>query len=122
MADDYSGTNQIQQPTIVQGPSEFPTLPKQYVGRLRKGSTTPSVINVLEWIAVNTVAISVTNFVDGQVGQTINILGDGFTTIVNGGKIITNTAANKLLLVNKVYTFTLRELVAGTRIWYERIT
>ena len=34
------------------------------------------------------------------------VLGDGFTTLVHGSNIKTNTAANKLLATNQVYIFT----------------
>lgn len=69
-------------------------------------ATTPSVENQEFWIANNTGAVTITNFLNGYVCQVIRILGDGFTTIANNANIKTNTGANKLLAVNKVYVFT----------------
>lgn len=76
--------------------------------------TTPKVSNVNRFVCNNAGATTVTQFVGGAEGQTIKILGDGNTTITNGTNIFTNTGANKLLLDNVVYTFTL-----FNTIWYE---
>jgi hypothetical protein len=57
--------------------------------------------------AGNTVANNVTYFDDGQDGQQIAVLGDGFTMVVHDvAKLKTNTGANKLLSADKVYRFT----------------
>lgn len=76
-------------------------------------TTTPDVQNILYFTshASNT---NVTNFLHGQGGQTIYILGNGHTTVVNGTLIKTNTAVNKNLAANKVYRFT---YFSG--VWYE---
>lgn len=71
-----------------------------------KTATTVSVLNLVRVKFSNTGAASVTNFTGGQQGQEIKILGDGNTTLVHGTSIFCNTGANKLLAVNKVYTFT----------------
>lgn len=71
------------------------------------GDTTPSVLNQDYWECMNTGAVTITQFEYGYNLQTLKILGDGFTTIANNANIKTNTGANKLLAVNKVYTFTL---------------
>jgi hypothetical protein len=81
-------------------------LPIRFVGELTVGAANPSVLNVERWKAANTGAINVTDFIDGQEGQEIKILGDGFTTVNHNVNIKTNTGANKLLAANKVYTFT----------------
>ena len=51
--------------------------------------------------------LTVTNFIDGSDQQTIRILGDGNMTVSHNSNIKTNTAADKLLAVNKIYVFTL---------------
>ena len=89
-------------------------LPFKGIDTLQKTSVTPSVANLETWIAANTGAVTITNFMKGAVGQRIKILGDGFTTIANNTVIKTNTGANKLLAVNKVYRFTYIN-----NIWYE---
>lgn len=81
-------------------------LEKQYVQPLTMLSTTPSVLNKRIFQAINIGPVTVTDFTFGAQGQRIYILGDGFTTIQNGVLIFTNTGANKLLAVNKVYKFT----------------
>lgn len=92
----------------------FSLLPKNPVDKFKPTDTTPSVLNCLNWICKNTGAITVTNFDDGAEGQSIKVLGDGFTTVANNAFIKTNTGANKLLVANKVYRFT---LFAG--VWIE---
>jgi hypothetical protein len=83
----------------------FRVLPKSPVDKFQLTDTTPSVKNCENWICQNVAGVVVTNFDDGAVGQKINILGDGFTTISNNAFIKTNTGANKLLAVNKIYRF-----------------
>lgn len=68
--------------------------------------TTINVLNITRVELKNTTAVTVTNLIGSQEGQEVKILGDGYTTIQHGTNIFTNTAANKLLAVNKVYTFT----------------
>jgi hypothetical protein len=96
IADDVRFLGRVQfQNLIEQSPSDIP-----------EGDTTPIVLNRTRLVCTNTGATSITQFKQGQEGQEIKILGDGFTTLVHGTYIKTNTAANKLLAVNKVYTFT----------------
>lgn len=64
------------------------------------------MLNLTRIVFANLAPVSVTDFLNAQEGQEIKVLGDGQTTIVHGTKIKTNTAANKLLAVNKIYTFT----------------
>ena len=84
---------------------QFNTVPVELPQKFIATDTTPSVKNHRKWIANNAGATTVTQFDDGQNGQEIKILGDGFTTVANNANIKTNTAANKLLAANKVYTF-----------------
>lgn len=84
----------------------FNKLPKKPISRFAIGSATPSVANCEYWKCGGTV-LTITNFKGGQQAQTINILGDGNTTIANNANIVTNTGANKLLINNRVYRFTL---------------
>lgn len=98
---------EIADEILFQGPVVFAELPQQPISEIARLDTTPSVLNRTRLKTRNTVATSITNFLGGQDGQEIKILGDAFTTLVNGTFIKTNTAANKLLAVNKVYTFSL---------------
>lgn len=82
------------------------------------GGTTPSsTINTLNTSRIALSAstpITVTTLQNGAEGQLIVFLGDGNTTIENNTTIKTNTGADKLLLVNRVYVF---YFFSG--VWYE---
>lgn len=97
---------------IQEAPVTKLALDKTFVGSMK--GVTPSVKNLEVFRGTNTGAVIVTQFTSGQDGQTIRILGDGQMTITNGANIKTNTGANKLLLANKVYTFT-----RISNVWYE---
>src|SRR3954463_7568745 len=91
---------------VFDGPTEFNKLPTKRVIPFIKLDTTPSVRDNEFFKATNTGAITVTQFDDGQECQRLHILGDGFTTVKNNANIITNTGADKLLVLNRVYRFT----------------
>lgn len=105
--------NRLTDEISVEAPVRQQVLEKKYA-RNSKGDTTPSVLNTEKLAFANVGATLVTKFDDGQPNQEVTILGDGQTTIANNAVIKTNTGANKLLAVNKVYRFT---NFAG--IWYE---
>jgi len=75
---------------------------------------TPKVSNAEVFQCVYSAPTTITNFVGGSDNQTIRVLGDGNATVQNGTKIKTNTGANKLLVLNKVYRFTYIN-----NLWYE---
>jgi hypothetical protein len=95
---------QINEDRQYNGRSNFTILPDNRVDTL-KNSTTPNVENRQVFKGCGSV-VSVTQFKGGADGQTIRIKGDGTTTIVHGTYIKTNTGANKLLAVNRLYAFT----------------
>lgn len=98
---------QITDPVMFLGTVYFQELPENPISPAQPGDTGPSVLNRVRLAFNNSGAISVTNLRYGQEGQEVKILGDGFTTLIHGTYIKTNTGANKLLAANKVYTFTL---------------
>jgi len=67
---------------------------------------TPNVLNRSFFVGANANPTTVTDFLNGAPGQRLYILGDGNMTITNGSFIFTNTGADKLLAVSKVYRFT----------------
>ena len=89
-------------------------LPNRFVGELKPGTLAPSVRNVEKWIATNTAPQDINDFRDGQNGQTIVVLGEGFSTVIHAARIQTNTAMDKLLDAGRVYVFTRFDDV-----WYE---
>lgn len=97
----------FEEEVIFDNVASFNVLPKTPVDKFKPTDVTPSVLNCNNWICTNVGAITVTNFKNGADGQRLHILGEGFTTIANNANIKTNTGANKLLLANKVYRFTL---------------
>jgi hypothetical protein len=103
------------QPIIKQVPDTFDVLPVQQVKQLEVAHTTPSVANLEKFMLANTSTHALTDFAEGQDGQHIHVLGDGFTTVGAGGtKIKTVSGTSSVLLSNIVYQFT---RFAG--IWYE---
>lgn len=95
----------IEQDDITfQGIVTFLVSPKKIVQAL-KNEATPSIPN-REVLESSGSVVTITNFIGGQDGQTIRILGDGTTTIKNNTNIVTNTGADKLLTLNKFYRFT----------------
>lgn len=101
-------------PVTFYGHVLFGQLPKVNKDTIIPTDTTPDISNKNTLICLNVGVVNVTNFDGGIDGQTISLLGDGFTTIINGATIKTNTGVNKLLVVNKVYRFTL-----FTSVWVE---
>lgn len=106
----------IQEDVVYLGRVEHRNLPVLYSDTLID-ITTPDVTNRL-LVKGSGVVVSVTNFLGGRDSQALRIIGDGTTTIVHGTYIKTNTAANKLLALNKVYTFS---YFAADNIWYENV-
>lgn len=101
----------ITQPLVFEDAPTFSALPKGLVQRLV--GATPIVANLTNILSHDT-AETVTEFKQGQPGQTLVILGNGNTTIQQNATIKTNTGADKLLLADIVYRFT---YFSG--IWYE---
>lgn len=99
----------------VEAPQHQLVIPTRFVLDLKKDATLPSVKNVERIRAINESPVTIENFVDGQEGQHLLVLGDGFTTVQNNSRIITNNGADVLLDVNKVYTF-----VRYNNKWYEQ--
>lgn len=97
----------------VEAPMRHIVAPIAYLGELDAVSE-PSVLNVNHWKTQATAPVTVTNFEQGQHGQTIWIKGDGFTTVSHNANIKTNTEESKLLTSGRVYQFTNIEDV-----WYE---
>ncbi len=92
-------------------PITFNALAKELVGILN--GVTPSVKGT-HVFTCSVLVETVTNFAYGATGQSIQILGNGNKTISHNANIKTNTAANKVLVANKIYTFTMI-----SNVWYE---
>jgi hypothetical protein len=84
----------------------FSELPETPVLNAQAGATSISVLNTQRVKLQNTGSVTVAAITDGQEGQEVSFLGDGFTTIANNSTIATSTGANKLLVANTIYKFT----------------
>lgn len=86
-----------------------------------ESALTPTTIRVSNLRVIycdNSGTIEVTDFTGGAELQSIILRGDGQTKIINGTSIVTNTGADKVLSLNKVYRFTLFDN-SGTLQWLE---
>lgn len=88
-----------------QGLVRFKNLPPNPPQKFKSTDTTPNISGVSIAICSGSV-VSISNFIGGSDGTTLSLLGDAKTTIQNNAHIITNTSANKLLELNKIYRFT----------------
>lgn len=104
----------INEPLVINAETRFNVLPKRLVDSFPPAVATPNVDNVEVFRTLNAGAVTVTSFLKGASGQSINLKGDGFTTIANNAVIKTSTGANKLLSANLIYRFTNID-----NIWYE---
>lgn len=98
----------------VEGPAKPLILPTDFVGNIKVADTTPSVKNAVTWIAQNTSPLVITQFDDGQDGQVLYILGDGFTTVADNANIKNNNGNDTLLEPGAVYTY--KRMVG---VWYQ---
>lgn len=102
---EIGNTEIIENPVEFQAAVSFLQLPETPLG-LANG-TAPSVLNQTKLKLTNTAPTTITNFLEGQEGQTIFVVGDGQSTVTHGTNIFTNSAASKLLLDGSVYILTL---------------
>jgi hypothetical protein len=103
--------------TSFEGSTSPIVLPKDFVGRLIKSDITPSVRNIKRLVAGG-VAVTITNFKEGQDGQTIEILGDGVTIVATTVHIERTTSG--ALTANRLYRFTYYvDPITKIGKWYE---
>lgn len=106
---------QISRELQIEAPQKHLILPNYFTGQFPRGVTTPVANNVERWHFENTSPVSVTDFLEGQNGQRLYLLGDGQTTLIhNVNKIWLFGEANKLLQLGKV-TY----LVRMKNVWRE---
>jgi hypothetical protein len=96
-------------------PVKFEELSEAPLQLIPRNSTTPSVLNLLRFKFQNTAPVTVTNFIGGQEGQHIMVIGDGNTTITHGTRIFNTSGANLLLIDNRVYSY-----VFAQGVWREQ--
>lgn len=114
------GQRRIDEEQVISVPQRHNVLDYQYVGRFKTLDITPSVQNIERWVATNTGAITITNFDNGQDGQAIDILGDGFTTVEHNAQIKRAAGVDGLLEVDRVYRFVRFPVVGAPSIWVEQ--
>jgi hypothetical protein len=116
---DYSELVIISNPIEFESSVRFRELIETPLETIKATTTTPNVLNNTKIVLSSTAPVNVTNFLNGQEGQTIFVVGDGQSTIKNNATISTNGNADKLASSGSVYCFTLvngvwRELAAPT--------
>ena len=92
-----AGIEQVEHEQVVNAQGTRNVLDKQLIRRAKVGDTTPSVLNIERLEFHNVGPVTVTNFDDGQPGQTVTVLGDGQTTIAQNAKIKNVSGAATLL-------------------------
>lgn len=107
------GTERVRTDNIDEGVRRSLHQDTLFRSKFPSGLATPSVMDCNVW-ECGAGVIAITNFKNGQEGQTIRILGNVNNTINNNANIKTNTGANKVLAANKMYTFTMIN-----KVWYE---
>jgi len=83
----------------------FQQLPERPIRDVDDGATTVNVLNIERVRFANTNPTTVTDFLDGQEGQEIVLLGDGQTTIDHGTQIKNSTGADRLLSADRIYYY-----------------
>lgn len=101
-------------PTTIRERQDFLIAPAIYVSDIPPGVTTPDISNRTVVKLSNGSPLSLTYFDNGANGQTIRVLGDSFTVAVHSTILKVNSGVSKVLMANKIYTFT---LIDG--VWYE---
>lgn len=104
----------ITDPVEFQSGVKFLQNPSTIIGKLNPGAVSGSVLNTNRLKLSSISAVTLTDFSSGGEGQALVVLGDGFTTILHGTKIFTNTGVNKLMNANRIYVF-----YSFFNIWYE---
>jgi hypothetical protein len=105
----------IADPVEFAGPVKFEELSETPLELVPRSDTTPSVLNLTRLRFINAIPVTVTNFVGGQEGQYIIVVGDGQTTLQNSPNIFTTSGANLLLSNGRVYAF-----VRTAGVWREQ--
>ena len=83
----------------------FQQLPERPIRDVDDGATEVNVLNIERVRFANTAPTTVTDFLDGQEGQEIVLLGDGQTTIDHGTQIKNSTGIDRLLSADKIYYY-----------------
>jgi hypothetical protein len=99
------GLERTESEQVINAQATRNALAKQFVRWAILEDTTPSVMNVERLRFRNTTATLVTAFDDGQEGQAIDLLGDGFTTIQANTQIATSDGLDLDLEEDVVYRF-----------------
>lgn len=81
----------VADPVRFEGTVQFAELPEQPIQRVAVGLTTPNVLNVTRLAFFNTVKTDISNFLNGQEGQEIILLGEGQTEVLNNTNIVNHS-------------------------------
>jgi hypothetical protein len=77
-----------------EGTVVFAELPEQPIEEVEVGELTPNVLNITRLHFSNTTKTVLTNFLNGQEGQEIILLGEGYTEVANNANIVNHSASD----------------------------
>lgn len=113
--------SRITSEQIVEGGTTYLTAPTQFQSTFPVSVSVPDVSNQNNFICQNTKAVSVNYFKNGQPGQTIHILGDGWTIIHHRpGFIYTSTQLDFTTKLHVCYSFKLFQL-SNTQLQWSQV-
>jgi len=84
----------IADPVRFENVVQFAELPEQPLEEVETGVTVVDVLNRTRFHFSNLAKTVITNFVNGQEGQEIILLGEGFTEIANNTNIVNHSASD----------------------------
>lgn len=100
------GIQRVSTEQVIEGEATRNVLEKQLIRWAKRGDTTPSVLNVEKLQFRNLTPVTVIAFDDGKTGQSIEVYGDGQTTVNHNAKIFRATGLSSLLPADSITTFT----------------
>jgi hypothetical protein len=83
----------IADPVRFEGTVQFAELPEQPLEEVEVGVTVVDALNKTRFHFSNTVKTDISNFLYGQEGQEIILLGDGHTEVLNNTNIVNHSAS-----------------------------
>ena len=84
----------VADPVRFEGTVQFAELPEQPIDEVEVGELTPSVLNITRLHFSNTTKTVITNFLYGQEGQEIILLGEGHTEVANNANIVNHSSSD----------------------------
>jgi len=95
----------VADPVRFEGTVVFAELPEQPIDTVEVAELTPNVLNITRLVFQNTTRYDITNFLNGQEGQHIILLGDGYTHVANNANIVNHSGSAHKLDTGHAYSY-----------------